>query len=122
MLESPRYLLQKGEVKKAIKILARVLSWNGYDLPPGQLVTQDEKDRIMAKQGDKANITEECSINATDYQDEAMHRSYGTISNKEEVESIAVPESVRAVTEKHPLLNSSKVLVCYAQLNVDFNI
>ena len=120
MLESPRYLLQKGEVKKAINILARVLSWNGYELPPGQLVTQDEKDRIMAKQGDKANISEDCSVHPVDCQDEARHHSYGTINSKEEVENTVVPESVRAASEKHPLLDSSKVLVCQHLSSIEY--
>ena len=111
MLESPRYLLQKGDIKKATKILSRVSSWNGCELPPGRLVTQDEKERIIAGQEDHVNINETYSIQVADVQDDAKHQSYGTVSSKDQIEA-TVSESTRIASEKTPLLDSSKLPVC----------
>ena len=107
MLESPRYLLQKGDITKAVKILARVSSWNGCELPPGQLVTQDEKERIVADQGNQVNINKAYSIQTADVQDDAKHQSYGTVSSKDEIEH-TVSESA---SENTPFLDSSKLSV-----------
>ena len=111
MLESPRYLVQKGDIKRATKILARVSSWNGCELPPGQLVTQDEKERIIAEQGDQVNISEAYSIQAADVRDDVKHQGYGTVSSKDQKEA-TVSDSLRITSEKSPLLDSSKPSVC----------
>jgi len=113
MLESPRYLLQKGDVKKATRILARVSLWSKCQLPPGQLVTQDEKERITTKADDQINVPVTCNIQTTDQsiQDSSKHLSYGTVRNKDQIDAM-MSESNRIISEKTPLIDSSKPSVC----------
>ena len=111
MLESPRYLLQKGDVTKATEILAYISSWRGQQLPPGQLVTQDEKERIVAEQSHQSIISKAGSIQASEHHDDTKHQSsYGTVSKQDQTE-VSVSESVRITQEKTPLLPTSKPLV-----------
>lgn len=116
MLESPRYLVQKGDIKRATKILARVSSWSGCELPPGQLVTQDEKERIIAEQGDPVSVSEAYSIQTADARDDVKHQSYGTVSSKDQKEA-EVSSSLRITSEKSPLLESSKLPVCTVRVD-----
>ena len=113
MLESPRYLLQKGQVKKATRILARVSSWNGIALPPGELVTQEEKERIVAEQQDQVNISEAYNIQTANC-DDTKHRTYGTVGSKDQTDT-AVSEPVESSSEQTRLLDTSKlpVLIYY---------
>ena len=41
--ESPRYLLERGHKVEALEALQRIARMNGIKLPPGELVTEEEK-------------------------------------------------------------------------------
>jgi len=82
MLESPRYLVQKKEMDKAIKVLAHLLSWSKHELPPGRLVTQDEKEDILkqAKDNPSINTSYDVSHKIIGSTTTTKHRSYGSVN------------------------------------------
>ena len=104
MLESPRYLLQKGDVVKATRVLARVSAWGKRELPPGRLVTQDEKENILKRAKDNPAINTSyivsdeiiCSEDST-----TKPQSYGTISSES-----GTAEATSETSEQSPLLHS----------------
>ena len=111
MLESPRYLLQKGHVEKAKNILARVASWNKYQLPPGQLITQDEKERIIAEGKHQPDVSVAYSIQSVEHsvEDDVKHQvSYGTVSSQDNVGATVCGDP----SERTPLVSPAKSLVC----------
>ena len=100
MLESPRYLLQKGNVEKATKVLARVSSWGKRELPPGRLVTQDEKEDILKREKDNPSINTSYDVPdeiITSTDTTTKHQSYGAIGGDTQVE----PQT----SEQSPLLH-----------------
>ena len=47
--ESPRLLFQLGYEEDACEALERYAAWNGTSLPPGELVTEEEKARLVGQ-------------------------------------------------------------------------
>jgi len=97
-------LLQKGDVEKATRVLARVSLWGKRELPPGRLVTQDEKEDILKQAKDNPAINTSYSISDKIVCSEnSIHKpqSYGAIVSEGESAKTSSETS-----EESPLLNS----------------
>ena len=114
MLESPRYLLQKGDVENATRVLARVSLWGKCELPPGRLVTQDEKEAILKQAKDNPAINTSYSISDKIICSEnSIHKpqSYGAIFSESETTKTSSETS-----EESPLLESKTKVGTVCQL------